>query len=139
MAAFLVVPPLIVGVVIGLYEIILIHRDVTIPTHRFMHGIHALVFAVVATFATMNTDWVLRTFPFLLAIPYMSPIVFQVLVGIVAMIKIHGASAAIKSGVGGVSVGVKETWAHSFIVAALIVAAPYYWPFLAPLLPAWAK
>lgn len=139
MAEFMLMPPIILGLIIGIYEIILLHRDVTVPTHRFGHGIHAVVFAVIATFATMNTTWVFETFTFLQGFTWLKPIVFQVLVGIIAMIKIHGVSAAIKTTVGGVSVGLKETWAHSFIIGALIVAAPYVWPLIEPIMPEWAK
>jgi hypothetical protein len=139
MAEFMVMPPIIIGLIIGIYEIILLHRDVTVPTHRFGHGIHAIVFAIIATFATMNTSWALETFTFLQGIPFMQPIVFQIIVGIIAMVKIHGVSAAIKTSVGGISVGLKETWTHSFIIGALIVAAPYVWPFIEPVMPAWAK
>jgi hypothetical protein len=139
MAEFLVVPPLLLGAIIGLYEIILLHRDVTVPTHRFGHGIHAIVFAIIATFATMNTPWVLETFAFLQGIPFMQPIVFQIAIGLIAMLKIHGVSAAIKTSVGGVSVGLRETWFHSALVGALIVAAPYVWPLISPALPEWAQ
>lgn len=139
MAEFMVMPPILLGLVIGIYEIILLHRDVTVPTHRFGHGIHAIIFAIIAVFATMNAAWVFETFTALAAIPFMSPLVFQILVGVIAMIKIHGVSAAIKTTVGGVSVGLKETWAHSAIIGALVVVAPYVWPLIAPIMPAWAK
>lgn len=139
MADFMLMPPVILGLVIGIYEIILLHRDVTVPTHRFGHGIHAIVFAVIATFATMNTPWVFENFTFLSGIPFISPLVFQILVGVVAMLKIHGVSAAIKTSIGGISLGLKETWTHSFIIGALIVAAPYAWPLIEPVMPEWAK
>ncbi len=136
---FMVMPPVILGAIIGIYEIILLHRDVTVPTHRFGHGIHAVLFAIVATFATMNTPWVLQTFTFLQNIPFLSPLVFQIAIGVIAMLKIHGVSAAIKTSVGGISIGLKETWTHSFIIGGLIVAAPYVWPLIEPIMPAWAK
>jgi hypothetical protein len=139
MAEFMLVPPLIMGVIIGLYEIILIHRDVTVPTHRFGHSVHALIFAVVATFATMNTPWVFDNFAFLQGLPFMSPLIFQIIIGLIAVMKIHGVSAAIKTTIGGISVGMRETWFHSILVGALIVAAPYVWPLVAPVLPAWAQ
>ncbi len=140
MAEFVVMPPILLGLVIGIYEIILIHRDVTVPMHRFGHSIHALVYAVIACFVTMNAPWVLQNFTFLQAIPFMSAITLQVIVGIITMIKIHGVSAAIRTtGMGGISVGMKETWFHSAIVAALVIAAPYVWPFIAPMLPSWMQ
>lgn len=139
MAEFMLVPPLILGAIIGIYEIILLHRDVTIPTHRFGHGVHAIVFAIIATFATMNTQWVFEMFAFLEGVPFMSPLVFQIAVGLIAMLKIHGVSAAIKTSIGGISVGLRETWAHSFVIGALIVLAPYVWPLIEPVMPEWAK
>ena len=53
------------------------------------------------------------------------------------MIKIHGVSSALKSS-GMASHGMKETWFHSLIVAALVVAAPYIWPAIAHMIPTWA-
>ncbi len=140
MVEFVVMPAIVMGVAIGLYEALLIHRDVKVATHRAAHTAHALGFAIIAVFVTMNTAWILQTFSFLKSIPLLgTPIVLQILVGVIAMVKIHGASAAIKTTVGGGSVGLKETWAHSAIVAALIVAAPYIWPFIAPMMPGFLK
>ncbi len=138
-AAFMVVPPIIAGIIIGIYEIILVHRDVSVPTHRFGHSIHAVVYAVIACFVTMNSPWVLANFSFLNSIPLMSALTLQILVGVITMIKIHGVSAAIKASGMGLSVGLRETWFHSAMVAVLVVAAPYVWPFVAPVLPSWAK
>ena len=135
--ALLIVPSLVFGAVIGLYEIILIHRDVTIPTHRFMHGLHALFFAIIATFCTMNVQFVFSMFPQLKTIPVLStPVAFQIAIGLIAVAKIHGASAAIKGSIPS-SVGLKETWTHSIVIGALIVAAPYVYPLLKPMLPKW--
>ncbi len=139
MAEFMLMPPILVGLIIGMYEIILLHRDVTIPTHRFGHGIHAVVFAIIAAFATMNTPWVFDSFTFLQGMPYVTPLVFQIIVGLIAVVKIHGVSAAIKTTVGGISVGLRETWFHSILIGALIVAAPYVWPLIAQVLPEWAQ
>ncbi len=139
MAEFMVLPPIILGLVIGLYEIILIHRDVTVPTHRFGHSLHAIIYAIIAVFVTMNSPWVIANFPFLNSIPLMSVLTLQIIVGVITMIKIHGVSAAIKTTVGGLSVGLKETWFHSAMVAALVVIAPYVWPFIAPVLPSWMQ
>ena len=138
MAEFMVVPALVLGLVIGIYEIILLHRDVTVPTHRFGHGVHAIIFAIIATFATMNAEWAVTTFG-LEGIRFVTPLTFQILVGIIAAMKIHGVSAAIKTTVGGVSIGLRETWFHSILIGALIVAAPYAWPLLQPIMPSWAQ
>ena len=138
-ASLLIVPPLVFGAVIGLYEILLVHRDVSVPMHRFMHGLHALVFAIIATFATMNVPFVFGLFPVLKTIPVLSnPLAFQILIGLITIVKIHSASAAIKSSVAS-SLGLKETWAHSVLIGALIVASPYVYSLLRPMLPKWLK
>ncbi|MBI4140351.1 hypothetical protein HY485_00795 [Candidatus Woesearchaeota archaeon] len=137
--SLLIVPPLVFGAIIGLYEILLIHRDVTVPTHRFGHSLHALIFAVVATFCTMNVAFVFSLFPQLKTIPVLStPVAFQVLIGLIMVAKIHGASKAIRGSVPS-SVGLGETWFHSLLIGALVVAAPYVYPLLKPMLPSWMK
>ena len=135
---FLIMPALVSGLIIGIYEIILVHRDVQIPTHRFSHGVHGLVFAVIASFAVFNVPFVLHLIPAIKTIPLLgNALFFRIAIGLVMMIKIHGVSAAIRSNVGGPSTGLKETWAHSAIVAALVIVAPYIFPFIAPTLPKW--
>ncbi|MEM4336474.1 MAG: hypothetical protein QXG86_00520 [Candidatus Woesearchaeota archaeon] len=133
-----ITPAIVAGIVIGFYEIILIHRDVTIPTHRFGHGLHALIIAIIASLAVFNVSFVFHLFPALSTVPLIGNIhYFRVAIGLVMMIKIHGVSAALKSA-GMATHGLKETWFHSFVVAALVVIAPYIWPAIAPYLPPWA-
>ena len=140
MADVVILPALLCGLIIGIYEAILLSRDVTVPTHKFTHMAQALIYAVIAVFFTMNAPFIYATFTFLHSIPLLQyPIVFQIAVGIITMVKIHGASAAIKSTGVGMSVGMKETWFHSFLIGALVVIAPYVWPFIAPIMPAWLQ
>mgnify|MGYP001600792208 FL=1 len=63
MAELLILPAIYIGILVGLYEAILMHRDVMVPTHRFGHMLHALIFAIVAVFASMNVEYVLSLFP----------------------------------------------------------------------------
>lgn len=134
----LIVPSLTIGLAIGIYESILIHRDVTVPTHRLGHTFHALVIAVIATFCTMNTAFVIARVPALQNLGvFGTPLAVQIIIGLVMMAKIHASSKAIQGSVGGMSLGLAETWTHSLIVAALVIAAPYAWPFLAPVMPLW--
>lgn len=136
---FVLLPAILLGAVIGLYEIFLIHRDVTVPTHRFMHSLHALVYAILAVFCTMNVQFLFYLFPALKTVPVISnEILFQIAIGLVTVIKIHGASAAIRGSVPS-TVGLGETWFHSLLVGALVVAAPYIYPLLKPMLPSWMK
>ncbi len=138
--AIIIIPAVAIGAVIGLYESILLHRDVSVPTHRFGHTLHAFVYAILAVFVTMNTQYVYNMFAFLHTIPGLQyPIVFQAIVGVITMIKVHGASKVIQSRYGMASVGLAETWTHSLVIGGLVVAAPYIWPFIAPMAPAWLK
>lgn len=140
MAQIVLLPALLIGAVIGLYEAILLHRDVTVPTHRFGHTLHAFVYAMIAVFITMNTAFVYHTFGFLHSIPLLEhAIVFQLIIGLITIIKIHGTSYAIRSSYGMASVGMAESWTHSLVVGALVVAAPYVWPFIQPMMPVWIK
>ena len=134
----IIMPAIVSGLIIGIYEAILIHRDVTIPTHRFGHMLQAIIIALIATFAVFNVPLVLSLIPQLQGIPYLgTELGFRILIGFIMMVKIHGVSSALKSS-GMAQHGMKETWMHSLIVAALVIAAPYVWPLVAPLLPAWA-
>ena len=138
--SLIIMPSIIIGLVIGIYEAILLHRDVTVGTHRFGHTIHALIFAVIATFASMNASFVLQNIPAIAKIPFVgTEIGLRVLVALIAIIKIHGVSFAIKSTIGGSSLGLAETWTHALIIGALIGLAPSIYPFVKPSLPVWAR
>ena len=131
MAEVLLLPSLYLGFIVGLYEAILLHRDVSIPTHRFGHMIHALLFAMIAVFASMNVGYVYDVFSGLKDLMYVNnPLIFRVLIGLIAMVKMHAVSAALSRGAS--VIGTREKWTHTFIVAALIIGAPYVWPLLEP-------
>ena len=137
-ASLILGPSLALGLIIGIYEALVIHRDVTVPTHRFGHMIHAIVLSIVFVFASMNVDFVFGLIPGLTSIPLLgSPLIFRIVLGLVAAIKVHAVSRVIKSSVGGGGSGLGETWFHSLLIGALIVAAPYAYPALAPALPSW--
>ncbi|MFH1209538.1 MAG: hypothetical protein V1663_02000 [archaeon] len=134
MAELMIIPPLILSVIIGLYELILIHKDENFRgSHWFSHGLHAVGWAILALFVVMNADYVYENFTFLQSIPFIGNVlVFRILIGLLTILKIHGASAVVRTTVG-TSRGLKETWAHSLVVGILIVISPYIWPFIAPL------
>ena len=140
MADLIIMPSILLGVLIGLYEALLVHRDVTVPMHRFGHMIHALIFAVAATFASMNVSFVVGLIPAINSIPYLgNEHVLRALIGLIAAIKIHAASKVIQGSVGAGSVGLAERWSHSLIIGVLIVAAPYAFPLVKNMLPDWAR
>lgn len=135
---FIIGPALALGVIIGGYEALILHRDVTIGTHRFGHTIHAFLLSILFVFCTMNTEFVLGLIPQLKGIPLLGSVIgLQIAIGLVAAIKIHSVSQALKSG--GRGPGMGETWFHSILIGALIVAAPYAYPVLEPMLPSWVK
>ncbi len=131
-------PSLALGAIIGAYEAIVIHRDVSVPTHRFGHMIHAFLLSILFVFCSMNAQYVLNLIPALANIPVLGTAIgLQIAVGLIAAIKIHGVSKAIKSGGGGAGLG--ETWFHSILIGALIIGAPYAYPIVGPMLPDWLK
>jgi len=136
--AMIIGPSLALGIIIGAYEAIVIHRDVSVPTHRFGHMIHAFILSVIFVFCSMNAQFVLDLIPAIASIPILGTALgLQIAIGLIAAVKIHGVSQAIKTGGGGAGLG--ETWFHSILIGALIIAAPYAYPVIEPILPDWIK
>ncbi|MFC1775219.1 hypothetical protein ACFLZN_02800 [Nanoarchaeota archaeon] len=134
MADFIIIPAIICGFVLGLYEAISLIKDVEIPLHRFSHATHAFATSFIFTFAVFNVPFVVSLLPFLKIIPVIG---IQVILGLIAAIKVHATSKVTKSTAG--LQGGSETWFHTFIVGGLIIAAPYVWPFIAKVLPVWMR
>ena len=129
-------PAILFGLLIGIYEAVVIHRDVVLPIHRAGHTLHALILSVLFVFCSMNAAYVLSLLPFLAKIPIIGTAIgLQVLIGLLAAIKIHAVSRAIN--IGGMNSAGGETWFHSILVGALVIAAPYILPFVKSLLPKW--
>jgi hypothetical protein len=98
--------------------------------------VHAFLLAILFVFCTMNTKFVLTMIPALASIPVIGSVLgLQITIGLIAAFKIHAVSKTIPTG----GVGLGETWFHSIFIGALIIAAPYIYPFVAPLLPGWLK
>jgi len=130
--------PLALGLLIGLYESIIIHRDITVATHRFGHMVHAFLLSIAFTFATMNTNFVLGLIPQLQSIPVLGTALgLNIAIGLIAAIKIHAVSKVVKTTAGATGLG--ETWFHSILIGGLIAAAPYLFPLIEPVLPGWIK
>ena len=136
--ALIIGPSILFGFIIGAYEAIVIHRDVSVPTHRFGHMIHALILSILFVLITMNVDYFLGLVPAIASIPILgSAIGIRIAIGLIAAIKIHAVSRALKSGGGGAGLG--ETWFHSIFIGALTAAIPYAYPLVEPILPEWIK
>ncbi len=135
-------PIIVLGIILGLYELILIHRDENFRgSHWLGHGLHSVVFMVVALFFVFNTEYFLnitglaeKGWPLI-----SNPWIVRVIIGLILNIKKHATSAVIKGGLrGSVTGGMAEHWTHTTIVSALVILAPLYWPIVAQFLPTWA-
>lgn len=134
MAELLLLPAIYLGLIIGLYELFLIHQDENFRgSHWLIHGFQSTFFCMLFVFACMNVDFVLELIPGLSTIPIISsPLFFRIAIGIIALIKIQGASMVVRGG-GLAARGMGEHFIHTFIVVALIVASAYIWQLIGPL------
>ncbi len=137
-----IAPIIALGIILGLYELILIHRDESFRgSHWLGHGIHSVIFMMIALFFIFNTEYFLNITGlaekeiFILSNPW----AVRVIIGLILNIKMHAVSAVIKGGLrGSMTGGMAEHWTHTTIVSILVILAPAYWPLLANLLPEWA-
>lgn len=125
-AALLIVPSLVVGAAIGIIELIFVHADEA-GMGWFMHGLHAIPATMFFTFVSMNIDWTIGFFNLPFTNNFWVVMGIRGVVAILAMLKIS-AAAAIAGRVG-------ERWMHTLIIGILIFAAPFVWPYIAPIMP----
>jgi len=137
-----ITPIIVLGIVLGLYELILIHRDENFRgSHWLGHGLHAVIFMFIALFFVFNTEYFLnitglaeKGWPII-----SNPWAVRIIIGLILNIKMHATSAVIKGGLrGSMTGGMAEHWTHTTILSVLVILAPLYWGFIAPLLPSWA-
>ncbi|MBS3149565.1 hypothetical protein J4455_02615 [Candidatus Woesearchaeota archaeon] len=127
-------PAIYLGLIIGIYEIILLQKDVQVPMHRFSHAIQSFISIIIAVFASMNVDFILQTFTFLQGIQFVNnPLIFRIIIGLIVIIKIHLVSAAVSARGVGRAYGMREKFVHTFIIGILIVVAPYIWGLIKPI------
>ncbi|HLC56091.1 MAG TPA: hypothetical protein VJJ23_02535 [Candidatus Nanoarchaeia archaeon] len=122
-ASISIIPPLIMGVVIGLIELFFVHADENFRgSHWLGHGLHALIFAIIFTFIVFNIDYVLSLIK--LNLQY-AGILVRLIVGIIAYIKIAGSAA-------GAGKAVREKVWHTAVIVLLIIFSNYIWMILEP-------
>lgn len=135
----ILMPVLFYGIILGLYELFLIHADENFSgSHWLGHGLQAVGFMIVAIFAVMNVPFVTNlSFIANSGLPdwLKAPLAFQVLIGIILNIKIHSVSAVIHT-TGIAARGLSEHWSHTLLISALVVVVPYIHPFISQFLPA---
>lgn len=133
MPDIILIPAIVIGAVIGLIELFFIHADQNFAgSHWIGHGFHATIFAIIATFINMNVDYALGFFPSLSDATFLTPLIIQVIVGLILAIKIYAVSAVTRGARG---TGMHEKLIHTLIIGALTVAAPYIYPMIAYLFP----
>jgi len=132
------VPVIPLTLILGIIQLIFIHKDEPFRgSHWFTHGIHILIIMPLFLLTAFNVEYFL-TITGLEGVSIIgNPIIMHILIGLVFGIKAYAVSAVIKGGAGGS--GMHEGIFHVLIMAALVGAAPYYWPTIEPLLPDWAK
>jgi len=123
-------PAILMGIVIGFYEAHLVHNDEGHIRGAFKHSIHTIPVTMILVFIAMNVDYIVTFLPnvaFFKSAAF--PHIVRAVVGIFAMLKLHGVSA-----IAGNVKGMQEKWTHAFVVAALIVATPYLFLLIEPML-----
>lgn len=125
-----VIPPLVMGGIIGLIELFFVHADER-GLGWLSHGLHALPVAMVLTFVAMNIGYVFALANIAIFEAWWFDLGVRVILGLVATFKVKSAAAVVQ---GHNSVG--EKLGHAFIVGVLIAASPYIWDVVAPFLPA---
>ena len=114
--ALVIVPVIVIGIVLGLLEMIFVHQDEA-GMGWMKHGFHALPTMFVFIFIAMNITWVESLLGW--QDKLWLTIGIRVLIGIIAAVKIKGAAA--------VAGRVGENWPHVLILATLVVVAPFIW------------
>ena len=126
---FTIIPALVIGLIIGILEIIFVYKDV--PRRWVSNSFHAFIFAIFFVFINMNLEYVFILFNWNLPFPIFY---IYLLIGLVAFIKIYGA-IRIKMPENEdprrrISFGGR--FIHTLVIALLIAASPYIWKFIGP-------
>ena len=139
MAEVLILPAVYMGLVIGLYEFFAIHKDLAFRGSHFLkHFWHSLLVTMFFIFILMNTSLVFEYIPSLANIPFVgNEIAIRIIVGLITVLKVHGAGVVARGAGGMGSIG--ETWTHALIITLLIQATPFAWPYLENLIETYAS
>ena len=131
----LILPPIAMGIIIGIYELVLIHRDENYSgSHWLGHGLHTFIPLIVGLLISFNVPLFLSMFGDSLPVWIQNEIYIRLAIALIIAIKVRAVSAVVPGAVGR---GMKEGWIHTLVVGVLVAIAPYVWPFLSPFAPAW--
>lgn len=124
MADFAIIPVIVLGVILGILEMVFVHKDES-GMGWMKHGLHAIPVMLIFIFVSMNIKWVLGLFN--MQDNLWLTIGIRVVVGLIAIAKIQGAAA--------VAGRVGEKLPHTLVIAVLIMVAPFLWELLLCAIP----
>ena len=118
----------LISIVISFIEIFFVHSDEEEFGFRiwFSHGIHTFPFTFIMVELAFLAVYAYPLLLNYLPIP-IPPVLIILAIFFISGIKIHAISMIAK--------GISEKWIHCWIVAALIAASPYIYPFVRGFLP----
>jgi hypothetical protein len=130
MAELFIGPAVLMGLLIGIYEAQLVHNDEGHIKGSMKHAMHTIPVTFIFVFIAMNVDYVVSLLPnYAFFKSAYFPHILRAVVGLVALGKIYGAGA-----IAGNVKGMHEKIGHVLIVVALIVATPYIFTIVEPML-----
>ncbi len=131
----MILPPIAMGILIGVYELILIHRDENYSgSHWFGHGLHTFIPIIVGLLISFNVPLFLSMVGDSLPSWIQNELYIRIAIALIIAIKVRAVSAVVPGAAGR---GMKEGWIHTLVVGIAVAIAPYVWPFIAPFAPTW--
>ncbi|MGM5483566.1 MAG: hypothetical protein ACQER9_01465 [Nanobdellota archaeon] len=131
--SFLFVAPAVIGILVSLVEIFFVMGDEG-GMHPLSHGLHAVPTCIIFTYISMNAIVAgnyLAQYVGFFNNPLVSKVSIPILIGLIATLKVKSAASIVSGGHSNVG----EKLPHALIVGAIIAAAPFIYPFIAPMLP----
>ena len=97
--AIIIIPAVILTLILGLYELFLIHHDESFRgSHWLGHGLSIFPTIFVALFAVLNTSYFLDLVGLSSSGFFGNEWVVRGIIGFIIMIRIHAQSAVVKAG-----------------------------------------
>lgn len=137
----MLLPALIMGVIIGVWEIYFMLKDmqsVDLGT-GFAHALTAFVQVVVLVFFVMHQDLFLKLVPGIKTVPVLGFLVgsvwgFRIFIGLIEFFLLEFKTRVL-GGRTGAMAGFHEDYFHVIIIILLTILSPEIWAFIAPFLP----
>jgi len=123
------------GIMIGTYELVLIHRDENYTgSHWLGHGLHTFFPIILGLLISFNVPLFLDLVGGSLPAWLQSEFLIRLAIAVIIALKVRVISAVVPGAAGR---GMREGWVHTLVVGILVAVAPYVWPFISPFAPAW--